>query len=357
MNRQLTITERVDNMIMPHNEQLTSLLGEVVDPQKFKAAVIVACQKNKDILRCDPNSIVQACMTCAQDGLIPDGRLAALVPFWQKFKDDRGQWQKIKVATYMPMVAGILKRARDFSDFHNIVCDVVCKNDTFSRRGGDNPTIEHDYPDLGEERGPIIGAYAIFKDKAGRVIHREVMDKKDLAKVKAVSKAGDKVWGPWEDEMSKKSVIRRGAKRIPMSDELRDIVERDDQFVDLELPTTQQPTLAERLAAKQQTEPTDEGFNQDTIQDQLDSASEPHEDVMDVEPEDEKPETAEEPQELSDKQQGFLKDIETALKGCRTVPDLDTEVSKFNDDVEAGGQVLIDAAQKLYYSRRAELEQ
>ena len=358
MNRQLTVTDRVDTMLLPHESNIASLLGDVIDPNKFKAAVIVACQKNPDILRCEQQSVVRACMLCAQDGLIPDGRLAAIVPYNESRKVN-GNWEKFKVANYMPMVAGILKRARDFSDFHTIVCEIVCANDTFKRTAGDDPKIEHNFPPLGQERGEIVGAYAIFKDKSNRVIHREVVDKSDLQKVRAVSKAKDKVWGPWEGEMAKKTAIRRGAKRIPMSDELRAIVERDDQLVDLEI-TPQRPSLQDRLSARQHTDPVDEGFDEDSIQKQLTQAQRP--DSEEIEPEDEQPQPeASEKQEaapanLTEGQLELLLSIEEALSGCRSHNDIDAVLSEFGQDVMQAGDLFQTLANKAVHQRRADLD-
>ena len=368
MSRQLTITDRVDTMLLPHESNIASLLGDVVDPDKFKAAVIVACQKNPDILRCEQQSVVRACMLCAQDGLMPDGRLAAIVPYNESRKVN-GNWEKLKVANYMPMVAGILKRARDFSDFHTIVCEIVCANDDFRRTAGDDPRIDHSFPPLGQERGEIVGAYAIFKDKSNRVIHREVIDKSDLQKIRSVSKAKDKVWGPWEGEMAKKTAIRRGAKRIPMSDELRAIVERDDQLVDLDI-TPQRPSLQARLSARKHIEPVDEGFDADNIQKQLtqDRSADPDEITPEGEQQqsDNKKVLSEAPSEASGKQDNalatltegqleLLTTIEEALSGCRTAKDIDAVLSEYGQDVLDAGEMFQTLANKAVYQRRADL--
>lgn len=94
-----------------------------------------------------------------------------------------------------------------------------------------------------------------------------------------------------------------------------------------------QPGLKERMEQRAKGPSTDRGFDQNSVQNQVDTASLPQE------------------------QKDLLEEIEKAFKGCRFVPDLDAQAAKFKEDVEAGGKALFDAAQKLYYSRKAELEQ
>jgi hypothetical protein len=48
----------------------------------------------------------------------------------------------------------------------------------------------------------------------GRMI--ELLTSEDIARIRAMSPAGDRgPWGTWDDEMSKKAVLRRALKRLP----------------------------------------------------------------------------------------------------------------------------------------------
>ena len=70
-----------------------------IDPEKFVRVSITAVQNMPALLECDRKTLYSACMKCATDGLLPDGREAAIVKFGSS-------------AQYMPMVAGIMKKVR-----------------------------------------------------------------------------------------------------------------------------------------------------------------------------------------------------------------------------------------------------
>ena len=57
-------------------------LPSTVTPEAFRNAAIVAVQDNTDILtKCTPESIFRAVRRLAGMGLVPDGRLAAIVRY------------------------------------------------------------------------------------------------------------------------------------------------------------------------------------------------------------------------------------------------------------------------------------
>lgn len=203
---------------------------------KFIRTAQTAIQMNPDIVTCDRTSLYAACMKAAQDGLVLDGREAALVKFGG-------------VAQYMPMVAGILKKARNSGDISTIAAHVAYEKDTFDYTLGDDEHIKHK-PYLGTDRGKPVLVYAIAKLKDGGIM-REVMTVADVEKVRGVSRAkGTGPWVQWWDEMAKKTVIRRLAKRLPSStdredDELQRVVTRDDELYDVETPPAAQPVAAE----------------------------------------------------------------------------------------------------------------
>lgn len=235
--RDLTIRERTDNLIGPIIPEISAGLPANITPERFQAAFVTAVAVNPAIFKCSPQSIRTALMKCAADGLVPDGRQAALVPF-------------ADVCTYMPMVGGIISRAKDLGDIERINAQPVHENDTFIWHQGDDERIEHKPAPLGQKRGEIIGAYAIFVVD-GKVVHREVMDRDAIEKTRSVSKMKNgPAWSNWYSEMTRKTVIRRGAKYVPMSDKLRTLIEREDEFVDFDQrPQPATSTLVDRLKA------------------------------------------------------------------------------------------------------------
>jgi recombination protein RecT len=174
---------------------------------------------NPELLGADRRSLLGACMKAAQDGLMLDGREAAPVIFRTK------EGPKVQ---YMPMVGGILKKIRNSGELASISAQVVYDKDHFEYELGDNEQIIHK-PFLSSDRGQPIACYAIAKTKDG-AIYREVMSVADVEKVRNSSRAAQSgPWVQWWDEMAKKTVIRRIAKRLPSSADVDSLFEADNE--------------------------------------------------------------------------------------------------------------------------------
>ena len=205
--------------------QIKAVLPKHIDLHRFTRTTLVAIQNNPSLAESGVNgkSLFNACVKAASDGLIPDGRDAALVVF------------KGNVA-YMPMVAGVIKRARNSGELSSITAHVVRENDLYSRRMGDHEEIIHDLPPEGTERGDIVAAYAIAHLRDGSV-EREWMTKADIEKRRKCSKSGgganpSGIWAQWYEEMAQKTVLHRLCRRLPMSPELESMVNRIEEDYD-----------------------------------------------------------------------------------------------------------------------------
>lgn len=232
-------------MLAPIMVEIQSNLGSAFPVEKFKAALVTAVAQNPDIFNCETNSIRLALLKCAQDGLVPDNRLAALVPF----KDNK---RNLLLAQYIPMVQGIIQRARDLGEVFSVTANTVHANDEFVIDETDIERMSHVRPKLNTPRGEIIGAYAIFRAPNGRVIHREIMDRDQIDKTRAVSRAKNSpAWSEWFGEMARKTVIRRGVKYVAMSPALRQIVEREDEYAVID-STARAVEPRQQLSAVQQ---------------------------------------------------------------------------------------------------------
>lgn len=213
------------------SEDFQAALPPHIPVERFMRVVQTAITSNPDLGMADRRSLWESAMKAAQDGLLPDGRDAAFVIFNAKEKGENGKEYWIKKVQFMPMVGGILKKIRNSGELLSIAAHVVYTNDTFAYALGDDERIEHT-PCLDDDRGTPQLVYAIAKTKDGGV-YREVMTVKDVEKVRNVSRAKDSgPWKTWWDEMAKKTVIRRLAKRLPMSTDLDDLMRRDDDLYD-----------------------------------------------------------------------------------------------------------------------------
>lgn len=218
MSTELTPMEAMRGTLVKMQPEFASALPPQIPVEKFIRTTLTAVQMNPELLSADRRSLLGACMKAAQDGLLLDGREAAPVIF--NTKDG-------KKVQYMPMVGGILKKIRNSGELASISANVVYDKDFFEYELGDDERIVHK-PFLGADRGQQLAVYAVAKTKDG-AIYREVMSVADVEKVRAASRAGKfGPWADWWDEMAKKTVIRRMAKRLPSSADVDQVFESDN---------------------------------------------------------------------------------------------------------------------------------
>lgn len=209
-----------------YEEQIKAVLPAHLSVDKFRRTVMTAVARNPELyMEADRRTLFNACIVCASDGLLPDGREAALVIFNTK---DRRTDQWVKAVQYMPMIQGIRKRMRNTGEVADAQAHCIYQNDDFDYELGDSAFIRHK-PTL-DDRGSFIGAYAIIRLANGEII-REVMNRQEIEKVRAVSKSKDKSgapWTEWHDEMARKTVLRRAAKAAPSSPDLERLWNSDE---------------------------------------------------------------------------------------------------------------------------------
>ena len=219
MSNELTPIAAFRGTLERMNQDLQSALPPQIPVDKFIRTTLTAVQMQPDLLAADRKSLLGSTMRAAQDGLLCDGREAALVIFNTK------EGKKVQ---YMPMVGGILKKIRNSGELASISAQVVYDKDHFEYELGDDERIVHK-PFLGADRGKQLAVYAIAKTKDGAV-YREVMSVSDVEKVRSASRAGKfGPWVDWWDEMAKKTVIRRLSKRLPSSADLDSVIKADDE--------------------------------------------------------------------------------------------------------------------------------
>lgn len=181
-----------------------------VRPEALIRFALLDMQNNPKLREADPQSIYLALLACAVTGLEP-GALhghAYLVPFFDKKKG-------CQVAQFMAGFKGLIKMAKRSGEVSGITANVVHARDDFSIDLGTGNTVVH-RPSFGD-RGDVIGAYSIARMK-DNTHELEWMDIEDLQKIQkgAEARGPSPAWQSWPDEMRRKTVIRRLAKRLPL---------------------------------------------------------------------------------------------------------------------------------------------
>lgn len=182
--------------------ELRAALGDI-KPEQFIRAVITAATINPDLQACAWSSLWLACMRACNDGLLPDGRQGAIVPY-----KDR--------ATWIPMYQGLLLRAWRTGKFKWIGANVVREREPWEHwvdAGGEH--FRHTPGD--DVEAPVLRVYAAATTIDGGTFVA-VLPKAEIDKIKRMSKAmrEDSPWKMWESEMQKKSALRRLAKLLPV---------------------------------------------------------------------------------------------------------------------------------------------
>lgn len=253
MSNEITV---IRSQINDMDAQFTAGLPAHIPIERFKRVAMTAIQGNTYLLKCERKSLFEACVKASQDGLLPDGREGALVPFKGKV-----QW--------MPMIAGIRKKVRNSGEISTWDVQAVYENDEFDFELGDSPFIKHK-PTL-KDRGELIAVYSVATLKDGEK-SRDVMGIDDVEKIRSLSQSKN---GPWSNplfyaEMAKKTVARRHSKVLPMSTDLDDLIRSDDKLYDLDAASdatvkTGDQSLASKMeAATALSPPEDEPHDETT---------------------------------------------------------------------------------------------
>jgi recombination protein RecT len=185
---------------------------------------ITAITRTPKLAQCDQASFFGALLTLSQYGIEPDGRRAHLIPFENR---KRGVTECQLIIDYKGL-AELAMRSGLVSYLH---ADTVCEHDQFEVNLGE---ITKHVVDYRKPRGEVYAAYAVcrFKDGATKA---EVMTRDEVEAIRKRSRAGTS--GPWVTdwaEMAKKTAFRRLSKWLPLSADLRQAIEvDDDQFADM----------------------------------------------------------------------------------------------------------------------------
>jgi recombination protein RecT len=206
-------------------QAVAKVLPKHLTPDRFVRVAIMAMTRTPKLAQCEPASFFQALMSLSQYGLEPDGRRAHLIPF----QNNKRNYVECQLIIDYKGLAELVLRSGIVSNIH---ADVVCENDEFDYDCGE---ILHHKINFRSERGAVYAVYALcrFKDGSEKC---DVMSKADVERTRNRSRAGNN--GPWVtdwNEMAKKTVFRRLSKWLPLSPEIRDAVESEDEIEDKRL--------------------------------------------------------------------------------------------------------------------------
>ena len=216
----LAVAEKRERQV----QELVALTrGTEEEAKRIIQLAAVACDRLPALKQADKGSLWLAVREVASLRLPFGGRGAYLVPY-------KGQVQVI-VSPH-----GLIELLYRNSLVRVVQARVVREGEPFRVRYAPEMLVEHE-PLVRGTPGTMIGAYAVVQLTNGANVV-EYMTREEILKVKATSQSARKGYGPWadwEEEMWRKTVLKRAAKYVPQDEDLSRALERDDEDHDLTL--------------------------------------------------------------------------------------------------------------------------
>jgi len=194
-------------------KQAVTLQVQQVNPQVFANALGNALIASPGLANCKPESVFAGIRNAIRDGIVPDGREGALVA------------NRDGSVMYLPMKEG-LSRAFCSKTGASIRSGVIFENDEVLELDvGTNPVIRIKPCILGD-RGAFLAAWAMVKMPDGETYGR-VMNKDEVDRARAKSRAKAGPWSVWYERMAEKCVIKS------LLNSLRHLIPRNEEAVKL----------------------------------------------------------------------------------------------------------------------------
>jgi len=198
-------------------DQIALALPKHLAPERFIRIAITALTRTPKLAECEQPSFFRCLLDLSAMGLEPDGRRAHLIPFENR---KRGVVECQLIVDFK----GLIELAKRSGDVKSWRAERVCERDEFGWRDG---VVSHAI-NWREDRGKAQCYYS-HVTLADGTSDFEVMTLTEVEAIRKRSRAAES--GPWVtdfDEMAKKTVIRRHSKRLTLSPEFRDALDRDD---------------------------------------------------------------------------------------------------------------------------------
>ena len=218
---------------------LAAVAGKFMTADRMLRLCINAVKKTPRLLECDPQTVLGAMMTSAALGLEPNTvqQQAFLIPYKRRAKV-RGEWVDIYDCQFQVGARGYVTLAYRSPYIASLDASAIHDGDHWKHMRGTGAFLE--YAIELRNRGPLIGAFSYVRLKEGGE-SAVVLPLDELMKIRdksetwravnlAVSRAenvkdrekaernlAETPWRMWEDDMAKKSAIKKHAKDLPIA--------------------------------------------------------------------------------------------------------------------------------------------
>ena len=207
----------VRDLLEKSKDEIAKALPKSITPERITRIALTSLRKNPSLLECDPNSFLGAVMQASQLGFEIDDNLGYvyLVPFFNK---KTGKKEVQLLVGYR----GLIELARRSGKLRSVSARLVYENEPFSIEYGLMETLRHTPLPPSKRGEKVKGVYAVASMSDDTKVF-DFLWAEEIEEIKKSSKAGDSKTSPWathEEEMMKKTVIRRMMKYLSLSPEI-----------------------------------------------------------------------------------------------------------------------------------------
>lgn len=199
---QLTAAEQLSNRVTGREQmaQIARLLPDGIDGARVVQGYLAAVRDSKALQKCSIESHWAALLDCARMGLWPGPHgHVYLIPYGT-------------TAKAMPGYRGLIAQLKRQGGVVAVTSTLVYEHEEFEATMGLRPDIRHTRR-LDPDRGPWVACYAVAYYRGGTPPQFEIMTRGEISKIR--DNHGNKTtWEGHEEEMARKTVIRRLAKYV-----------------------------------------------------------------------------------------------------------------------------------------------
>lgn len=211
----------VFELIQAHKQEIAEGMPKHLPVDRLIRAFLGEVRRTPKLKQCTATSMYKCFLDMSQIGLEPGpAGLVFLIPYKTE-------------ATLQIGYKGMMTLARRSGEISTFSAEVVYAKDKFSYCLGLNPEINHMPYDGDDDPGPMTYAYSVVRMKDGGYQAR-VLPKREIMRAKEASPAArksDSPWnGPFEDEMWRKTALKRTCKLCPLSTEVLNAIAIDDAY-------------------------------------------------------------------------------------------------------------------------------
>lgn len=213
-------------------------------PERFVRVALTAMMRTPKLAQCTQASLFKALLDLSSLGIEPDGRRAHLIPYENR-KTNTVEAQLI--IDYK----GLIELAKRSGEVKSWRAELVCEKDEFRWENG---VVFHTVNWLAP-RGKALAVYSHIRNMSD-IDDYEIMTFDQVEGIRKRSRAGNN--GPWVtdfEEMAKKTVMRRHSKRLTLSPEFLDAIEKDQDKIEEIAPVSYESFMPQRLSEVQATQP------------------------------------------------------------------------------------------------------